>query len=387
MTLAISGLGQVQELENQLYAAAENYQYVLKLYGDQPQPNAGDVHLGLARIYYEWNDLEAAEHHGQQSLQLTRQYDRVIDRFILSEIFLARLKLARGDVTGAAAMLTQADQTARQLGFVHRMPEIAAVQVLVLLRQDKLAAAAHLTEQYTLPISQARVLLARRDPSAALAVLEPLRQQMETKGWQDERLKVMVLQAVALHVHGTKDKAMHVLSEALEMAEPGGFICLFVDEGMPMAQLLSEAAAHGIMPDYTGKLLAAFNAEEQTSANTSSLPPVPPAQPLLDPLSQRELEVLQLIAQGLSNREISERLFLALATVKGHNQKIFGKLDVKRRTEEDLWQAGCQKAYRSRRACPRFRIIVSLHIACIQKPTPHYIRYPSFCCKSILLKQ
>jgi LuxR family maltose regulon positive regulatory protein len=97
-----------------------------------------------------------------------------------------------------------------------------------------------------------------------------------------------------------------------------------------MAHLLSEAQALGMMPDYTGKLLAVFEAEEQKSADTS---PRPPAQPLLEPLSPRELEVLHLMAQGLSNQEMSERLFLALDTVKGHNRKIFGKLQVQRRTE------------------------------------------------------
>ena len=213
------------------------------------------------------------------------------------------------------------------------MPEVAAAQVLTLLRQGNLAAAAHLAQTHDLPISQARVHLAQGDPSAALAVLEPLRQQVEAKGWQDERLKVMVLQAVALHAHGEKDKAVQLLGDALALAEPGGFIRIFVDEGLPMAQLLSEAAAHGMMPDYIGKLLAAFEAEEQKSEDKSHLPAASPAQPLIEPLSQRELEVLQLIAQGLSNREISERLFLALDTVKGHNQKIFGKLQVQRRTE------------------------------------------------------
>jgi LuxR family maltose regulon positive regulatory protein len=120
------------------------------------------------------------------------------------------------------------------------------------------------------------------------------------------------------------------LGDALALAEPGGFIRTFVDEGLPMAQLLSEAAARGIMPDYSGKLLAIFQAEAQQSEAKSSLPT---AQPLIEPLSERELNVLRLIAQGLSNHEISERLFLALSTVKGHNQKIFDKLQVQRRTE------------------------------------------------------
>jgi LuxR family maltose regulon positive regulatory protein len=163
-----------------------------------------------------------------------------------------------------------------------------------------------------------------------LAVLELLRQQAETKDWQDERLKVMVLQAVAYHAHGEKDKAVQVLGDALTLAEPDNFIRTFVDEGIPMAQLLSETVAHGVMPDYIGKLLAVFEAGELKSTDKSHLTP---AQPLIEPLSQRELEVLQLIAQGLSNHEISERLFLALSTVKGHNLKIFGKLQVERRTE------------------------------------------------------
>ena len=74
--MATISLGQIQELENQLYLAAETYRRVLQLAGDHPQPIASEAHLGLARIFYEWNDLDAAEQHGQQSLQLARQYDQ-----------------------------------------------------------------------------------------------------------------------------------------------------------------------------------------------------------------------------------------------------------------------------------------------------------------------
>jgi LuxR family maltose regulon positive regulatory protein len=202
--------------------------------------------------------------------------------------------------------------------------------VLTLLRQGNLVAAAHLAQTHGLPLSQARVHLAQGDTSAALAALGSWRRQVEAKGWEDERLKVMVLQAVALQAHGEQDRAVHLLFDALALAEPGGFIRLFVDEGLPMAHLLSEAEAIGMMPDYIGKLLAVFKAEERKSEDQSYRPP---AQSLIEPLSQRELEVLHLMAQGLSNQEISERLFLALDTVKGHNRKIFGKLQVQRRTE------------------------------------------------------
>src|SRR5207245_9651162 len=136
------------------------YRRVLHLAGDQPLQIIYEAHLGLARVLYEWNDLDEASQHGRQSLHLARQYERVIDRFILCEVFLARLKLAQGDVAGAATMLAQASQSARQENFVYRIPEVAAAQVLTLLRQGNLAAAAHLAQTHELPIRQARVPLA-----------------------------------------------------------------------------------------------------------------------------------------------------------------------------------------------------------------------------------
>ena len=146
-------------------------------------------------------------------------------------------------------------------------------------------------------------------------------------------IEILVLQALAYAAHGDRPAALVSLERALSLAAPEGYVRIFVDEGMPMARLLSAAAAHGIMPDYTARLVAVFEAEEHKSAESSPLPPARPAQSLVEPLSQRELEVLQLIAQGRSNREMSQRLFLALSTVKGHNRMIFSKLLVQRRTE------------------------------------------------------
>jgi LuxR family maltose regulon positive regulatory protein len=331
--LATIGLGMVQEVDNQLSLAAETYRRVLQVAGDQPLQIIYEAHLGLARVLYEWDDLDAAEQHGQQGLHLARQYESIIDRFVVCEVLLARLKLAKGDVAGAAALLAQASQSARQRNFVYRIPEVAAAQVPVLLRQGHVAAAEQLAQAHELPLSQARVHLAQGDPAAALAALDPWRRRVEAKGWADERLKVLVLQAVALQAQGAQDQAVQALLEALALGEPEGFVRSFVDEGLPMARLMSAAAAQGRMPGYIGKLLAIFQAEEQKREATSYRPPAVPDQPLLEPLSQRELEVLQLIAQGLSNQEISERLFLALDTVKGHNRRIYGKLQVQRRTE------------------------------------------------------
>jgi LuxR family maltose regulon positive regulatory protein len=254
-----------------------------------------------------------------------------VDTFAACGVFLARLRLAQGDMSGATAVLDAAEAFVRQHHFVFRVPDVAAAQVLVLLRQGHLAAAAHLAETHKLPISLARVHLAQGDTSTALAVLEPLRQQVEAKGWADERLKVMVLQAVALHAHGEKKEAVRVLAEALALAKPDGFIRIFVDEGPPMAHLLYEALAHGVEPVFIRRLLAAFPVVE--SEQTISSPLSDPESEWVEPLSMREREVLQLIAEGLTNQEIAARLYLSLHTVKVHARNIYSKLAVTNRTQ------------------------------------------------------
>ncbi len=135
-----------------------------------------------------------------------------------------------------------------------------------------------------------------------------------------------------------KTHARQVLTEALTLAEPGGFIRLFIENGEPMRSLIvdfrtwiekqSGDRAHPLR-GYVDKLLAAFEPLEPVLRSTTNNS----QSELIEPLSQRELEVLQLICQGLSNNEICKRLFLALDTVKGHNRRIFEKLQVHRRTE------------------------------------------------------
>ena len=332
LLLVTTSLGTLHEVENELYPAVETYQRALQLAGEPALAFASDAHLGLARIFYEWNDLDAAQAHGESSLVLTRQYDRVIDRDILSEVFLARVRLARGDVDGAAAVLTRLEQTARAKNFLLRLPDIATAQISVLLRQKNLAAAARLTQTFTLPLGQARVLLAQGNADAAWRVLETFRQVTETKGWADERLKTLVLQALARAAQAKHDASLHLLDEALALAEPGGFIRLFVDEGETMRALLVDFQSrlqNQKLKNYTQKILAAFpKASELSKSEIKNQ-----KSEIIEPLSERELEILQLIAQGYSNQEITERLFLALSTVKGHNRIVFDKLHVKNRTE------------------------------------------------------
>jgi LuxR family maltose regulon positive regulatory protein len=242
------------------------------------------------------------------------------------ELLFARLHLARGDVKSAAENVASVEQFVEQNSFTQLMPDVATLQVLVSLRLGDLTQAADLAEKHKLPLSQTRVHLARGDTSAALAILESYRQQLGAKERCDELLRVIILQAIALHADGEEKQAALVLEEALTLAETGGLIRIFVDEGAPMAELLSKAATQGVMPNFVGKVLGAFETEGKQDEGKS-------VQPLIEPLSERELEILQLIAQGLSNREIGERLFLALNTVKGHNRRIFSKLQVQRRTE------------------------------------------------------
>jgi LuxR family maltose regulon positive regulatory protein len=324
---ALAGLGSVQEAESELRLAVASYRRVLDLAGDMPLPSATSMaHLGLARIYYEWNDLDAALDHVRHSEPLVRRFEKM-GMAVACDVLLARLKLAQGAVAEAAALLSKADQEVRRNRLTQQASEVAAARVLILIRQGDLVAAGQLAGADHLPLGQARVHLARGDSAAALAELEPLCRQVEEKGHRDLRLRVIVLQALARRANGEKDEALRLLGEALALGEPNGFIRTFIDEGSPMAGLLAEAAAQGIMPGYAAALLDAFREP----------PPAPgrllPGGSLVEALTRRELEVLQLVAQGLSNEEISERLFLSLSTVKGHNRNIFDKLQVQRRTE------------------------------------------------------
>ena len=328
--LSITGLGNIQEIENQLYLARETYQQVLDLIDDNLLLFACNAHIGLARIYYEWNDFVVSQNHIQKCIDLVRQIDS-IDTFIDYCLLYARLKLAQGDDIGATTLLEEANQFIERHNFLYRSSEIVDLQVLILLNQGELTAADKLINQNNNLISQVRILLAQGNAFSALEVLEPLYNQIKTTTNKNEILKIMVLQSVGLHMNGENDKAMKLISELLSQAEPNGFVRIFLDEGLPMLKILSDAVSQNIMPNYVNKLLAAFGIEKQKTKKNKAY--LRSSKLLIDPLSPREIEVLQLIAQGLSNHQICERLFLALSTVKGHNKKIFDKLQVKRRTE------------------------------------------------------
>jgi LuxR family maltose regulon positive regulatory protein len=262
---------------------------------------------------------------------------------------MARIMAAQGDLDGALAML---DEAMRQQipGADPDLRPIAAQKAQVWLVQGRLADALDWVRERNLyvgdelsylrefeHITLARVLIARFRPEQddraiheALGLLDRLLVVANKGNRTGSAIEILVLQALAHEAQGDIARAIELLERALMLAEPEGYVRIFVGEGAPLARLLKEARARGIRPDYAGKLLAAYSAQEQTPEDVGA---ESATDPLANLLSQRELEVMQLIAEGLSNREISERLFLALDTVKGHNRRIFGKLQVQSRTE------------------------------------------------------
>ncbi|RJX38530.1 LuxR family transcriptional regulator [Paenibacillus pinisoli] len=329
--MSMLGLGLVRQSDNQLRAAGDWYRRVLELAGDPPLPVACEAHLGLGAIYYERNDMAAAEQHAAEAARLAPLLQHT-DRIVACKLLQAKVKLANNEAKEAAALWTEAEGLAKNYRFTHQKKGLAAMRTALLLSKQQHDQAAGLLKHDEPTISLAKVFLANSDASAALSMLVDLRHDAEENGRSDELLQLKAIQAIALHMQGNKDEAVSLLLEVLTEAEGEGFVRLFLDEGPPMEELLLETAKRRQLPDYIGTLLAYFR-QSAECAHNSQVRRAAGKQLLIEPLSSRELEVLRLIAEGLSNTEIASRLFLALSTVKGHNRIIFDKLQVSRRTE------------------------------------------------------
>jgi LuxR family maltose regulon positive regulatory protein len=176
-----------------------------------------------------------------------------------------------------------------------------------------------------------RILIAQGRLDEAQILLDPIIEMTEQRGHTTRLIEILILKALASEASGETSEAMEAIEQALTVAEPGGFIRIFVDEGPPMAKLLYEAISRRISPRYAGRLLAAF---PDTKPEQITSPKRPALEfELIEPLSEREIEVLHLISEGMTNKEIASKLFLSLNTIKVHTRNINSKLGTHNRTE------------------------------------------------------
>jgi LuxR family maltose regulon positive regulatory protein len=350
---ATEGLALAQYHQGRLRASAQSCQQVIDL-GVQSAaqaPLAAAGYVELAGIHIEWNDLEKAADLLDEALALCREWGIVQT---LNEAYTARSHLLqlRGDIEGAWDVL----EKAREFGSMEG--DSSLVNFRLATQQARLNLAAGEPEKAvrwaegtraafasgergqqlpaafieTLQTTLARAYLAQDEAKEALAVLEPLLGPAETAGAFLHVIEVCALKALALHALGDTSAALAALERSLALAEPEGFVRVYLNEGAPMAALLQEATARSIVLDYANRLLAAFGVWEYEGMGGLT-PTHVHTQSLTEPLTPRERDVLHLINQGLSNQQIADELVIALNTVKRHTSSIYGKLGVKSRTQ------------------------------------------------------
>lgn len=352
---AITGsyiLAEITVAQGRLQKAIEIYEQALQLASEQGnlvRRGMADLYSGMSELHCERYNLEAATEYLALSENLGKRagLPRWEYRWCLAR---AQVKRAQGDLDGASNVLDEAER-AYVRGPVPDLRTVSAMRARLWIVQGRLEEAMAWAREQGLSsddvlsyprehdyLTLARLLLARfrREGQRALmgqtlVLLERLLSEARQGKRMGSVIEALVLQALAHEAQGDTSAALVSLERALTLAAPQGYVRMFLDEELPMKGLLAQADARGIVPDYTSQLLQAFKGEGGHPAPPNQ--PTTASQTLIEPLSPRELEVLELLAQGLSNREIGERLFLALSTVKGHNSRIYGKLHVRRRTE------------------------------------------------------
>lgn len=334
-------LGSLREAESTL----EQLLYLVIRQGEPLPPDTAELYRGLSELYRERGDLKSATQHLLTSKELSAR-STLVDwrrRLYLAE---TRLKQARGDFDGALNSLDEAERFSISTPLPPVSP-IAALRARIWVKQGKLAEAfawaheRHLSTADRLSylrefehITYVRMLIARQriervndGVREALKLLARLLQAAEMGGRIRSMIEILVLQALAYEAESNTSSALSSLERALTLAEPEGYTRVFVDEGQPMAHLLFSAYANNIMPDFTRKLLVAFETESPINASKAS------SETLVESLTVREHEVLELMASGLSNPEIATALVIAVTTVKTHVKNIFEKLQVTNRIQ------------------------------------------------------
>ena len=344
--IAFGALADLDLQQGHLQGAATYWRRALAIINDRrswgilPLSLIGWVYLRMGEIFYEWNELGEASGHVDQGLQRA-ELSGDAQAMLAGHLIAGRLKLTAGDSAAASACLERAHSLVEGAEFPDWTGRLERLRLEWWLAQGRLRAAVDwanemievgvregqpANEETRLAI--ARALTAQGDAptlTRALALLRALLQAAEAEGRAGIEIEALALQALASWRRGEHPSAMTSLERALRLAEPEGYVRLFADLGLPMARLLQEARSRAVMPEYVAKLLAAFGDGHPLTAQV--------AMPLPEPLSQREQEVLKLIAAGLTNREIAETLVVSPETVKKHTSAIYSKLGVSNRTE------------------------------------------------------
>jgi LuxR family maltose regulon positive regulatory protein len=298
-------------------------------------------------VLAELNDLERAILQAMKGVQITERSGNLT---ILgySYLYLLRVLHSQGDLTGAQEIIQKVAHLNRETKVPPWLTDMMANwQARIWLERGELEAASQWVAKRSIDLSKipekidylllfdyimlARILIAQNKLNEAKGLLQSLVEPAEKGGRMTSVIEILILQALAYQSEGNTSQAMVPLKRALNLAEPLGYIRIFVDEGQPMARLLYEAISRGIASDYVRRLLAAIAVPEQGQID----PPKSkaPDSVYVEPLSEREIEVLQLIAEGLTNPEIASKLYLSLNTVKVHTRNIYGKLGVNNRTQ------------------------------------------------------
>jgi LuxR family transcriptional regulator, maltose regulon positive regulatory protein len=346
-------LGQVQRAQGNLDAALATYRRALAEAGESRRepPHVGMAHVGLAQVLYERNELTAALDHATRGVTLCRQL-AYTPPLATGLAVVARIGQAHGDAAGAWEAMGEAGQAGLSPQLVSLLNPVPSQRARLLLARGDIRAAAQWTTAAGLSpdddpdyprepayLVLVRVLLAQHDPGSALALLERLLTLAAAQGRTGSIIEIGALQALALADCGDHASALGALTEAVTLARPQGYVRVFADEGAPMRALLAQLraarrgpqhAARRTGPGYLAGLLCACG---QAGA---VLPPrragaAPPG--LAEPLTDRELEVLRLLAAGKSNQRIAHDLVVALDTVKKHVTHVLGKLGAANRTE------------------------------------------------------
>ncbi len=334
--LAIGFLSMVQAARGRLHKAADLLNAALAWGGDYPA-NALP-HLVQGALLYEWNQLEEAGAHVQKAITLA-QHSGNSELESSAYRRLALLKQAMGDHAAAAAALALAEKIAGDNAPPLTRARNTATAVYLALAQNDLDTARRRTELMQtkasaslfyapLFLAPARLYLAQGEKSAASAHLAAEYDKAKQSGWRYGQIEIRLLQTLAAT---DSNDALNFLAEALTMAQPQGFIRVFIDKGMSLIPLLHTAASNQILPDYCRSLLAEFEGTSPSSPISPS--PNLVASSLIETISEREIEVLQLLSDGLTYQEIAQTMFVSVNTVKSHLKSIYGKLSVHNRRE------------------------------------------------------